>query len=91
MNSTLRDPVIISENCQIENYFIGPFSSIGDRAILQDADLEHSVMLQSAQIIGIQQRIVDSVIGQRAKLAIAPQRPKALRFLIGDDSQIELV
>jgi glucose-1-phosphate thymidylyltransferase len=91
INSNIRGPVIIGEDCQIENCFIGPFSSVGDRVILQDADLEHSVILQSAQVIGIQQRIVDSVIGQRAKLAIAPQRPKALRFLIGDDSQIELV
>jgi glucose-1-phosphate thymidylyltransferase len=91
INSNIRGPVIIGEDCQIENCFIGPFSSVGDRVILQDADLEHSVVLQSAQVIGIQQRIVDSVIGQRAKLAIAPQRPKALRFLIGDDSQIELI
>ncbi|HEY9297464.1 MAG TPA: glucose-1-phosphate thymidylyltransferase, partial [Phormidium sp.] len=36
------------------------------------------------------QRIVDSVLGQRAHLKIAPRRPKALRFMIGDDSQIEL-
>jgi glucose-1-phosphate thymidylyltransferase len=91
LNSTIRGPVIIGEDCQIENCFIGPFSSVGDRVVLQDADLEHSVILQAAQVIGIQQRIVDSVVGQRAKLAIAPQRPKALRFLIGDDSQIELV
>jgi glucose-1-phosphate thymidylyltransferase len=34
---------------------------------------------------------VDSVIGQRARMSIAPQRPKALRFLIGDDCQIEVV
>jgi glucose-1-phosphate thymidylyltransferase len=33
---------------------------------------------------------VDSVIGQRANLKAAPQRPKALRFMIGDDCQIEL-
>ena len=48
------------------------------------------MILKGAKIIGIQQRIVDSVIGQRVKLILAPQRPKALRFLIGDDSQIEL-
>ncbi len=91
INSTIRGPVIIGEDCQIENCFIGPFTSIANQVILQNADLEHSVILQSAQILGVQQRIVDSVIGQRVKLAIAPQRPKALRFLIGDDSQIELV
>ncbi|PSO56146.1 MAG: glucose-1-phosphate thymidylyltransferase, partial [Cyanobacteria bacterium QH_2_48_84] len=53
--------------------------------------LEHSVFLEGAKVVGIHQRIVDSLIGQRAQLKVAPQRPKAMRFLIGDDSQIELV
>ena len=34
--------------------------------------------------------IGDSLIGERAQLKPAPQRPKALRFMIGDDSKIEL-
>ncbi len=90
INSTIRGPVVIGENCHIENSFIGPYSSIADRATLIDADLEHSVILQSAKIVGIKERIVDSVIGQRAQLIPAPARPKALRFMIGDDSLIEL-
>ena len=91
INSTIRGPVTIGKNCHIENCFIGPYSSIADGVTLIDADLEHSVILQSAKVIGIHQRIVDSVIGQRAQLIVAPQRPKALRFMIGDDSQIEIV
>jgi glucose-1-phosphate thymidylyltransferase len=82
--------VLIGENCRIENCFIGPYSSIADRVTMIDADVEHSVILQGAKILGIHQRIVDSVIGQRAQLINAPARPKALRFMIGDDSQIEL-
>ena len=91
INSTIRGPVIIGENCHIENCFIGPYSSIANGVKLIDADIEHSVILKDATIIGIHQRIVDSVIGRRAKLEIAPQRPKALRFMIGDDSHVELV
>jgi glucose-1-phosphate thymidylyltransferase len=91
INSTIRGPVMIGQNCRIENSFIGPYTSIADGVQLQDADIEHSVILQGAKILNIQQRIVDSVIGQRAKLTLAPQRPKALRFLIGDDSQIEVL
>jgi len=90
INSTVRGPVVIGENSRIENCFVGPYSSIGDRVTMIDADIEHSVILQGAKIIGIHQRIVDSVIGQRAQLTNAPARPKALRFMIGDDSQIEL-
>lgn len=90
-NSTIRGPVVIGDDCQISNSFIGPYTSVGNQASLTEVDLEHSVVLQGAKISGIQQRIVDSVIGQRAKLELAPQRPKALRFMIGDDSQVELV
>ncbi|NET07273.1 MAG: glucose-1-phosphate thymidylyltransferase [Symploca sp. SIO2B6] len=91
VNCTIRGPVTIGSDCHLENCFIGPYSSVADQVTLIDADLEHSVILQGAKVVGIQQRIVDSVIGQRAQLKVAPQRPKALRFMIGDDSQIELV
>ena len=87
----LIGPVAIGDNCHIENCFIGPYSSVADQVTLIDADLEHSVILQGAKINGVHHRIVDSVIGQRVNLTVAPQRPKALRFLIGDDCQIELV
>ena len=90
VNCNIRGPVIIGENCYLENCFIGPYSSIANQVTLIDAEIEHSVLLSEAKIIGIHQRIVDTVIGRRATLTTAPQRPKALRFMIGDDSQIEL-
>lgn len=90
VNCTIRGPVTIGNDCHLENCFIGPYSSVADRVTLIEADLEHSVILQGANVSGIHQRIVDSVIGQRAHLKVAPRRPKALRFLIGDDCQIEL-
>lgn len=90
INSTIRGPVTIGDNCKIENCFIGPYSSIADDTTLIDTDIEHSVILKGASLVGIHQRIVDSLIGERAQVKIAPQRPKALRFMVGDDSQIEL-
>jgi len=44
---------------------------------MMDTDLEHSVVLQGAQIARIHQRIIDSVIGQRSAHRGSP--PKALR------------
>ena len=89
-NSMIRGPVKIGKNCNIENCFIGPYSSIDDNTSLIDIDIEHSVVLQGASLEGISDRIVDSLIGERASLKAAPKRPKALRFMIGDDSKIEL-
>lgn len=88
--SMIRGPVTIGKNCKIQNCFIGPYSSIADDTTLIDIDIEHSVVLQGATLEGISSRIVDSLIGERAHLKVAPQRPKALRFMIGDDSKIEL-
>jgi glucose-1-phosphate thymidylyltransferase len=91
INSTIRGPVAIGENCHIENTFIGPYSSIASGTTLREVDIEHSVILGEATLENIQQRIVDSVVGRRARLNVAPRRPTALRFMIGDDCQIELV
>ncbi|MDJ0588771.1 MAG: glucose-1-phosphate thymidylyltransferase [Pleurocapsa sp. MO_226.B13] len=90
INSMIRGPVTIGKNCQIQNCFIGPYSSIADDSTLIDIDIEHSVILKGASLAGISDRIVDSLVGERAQLKVAPQRPKALRFMIGDDSKIEL-
>ncbi|MBT9316759.1 glucose-1-phosphate thymidylyltransferase [Leptothoe spongobia] len=91
INSTIRGPVVIGEDCHIENCFIGSYSSIADRVKLVDVEMDHSVVLEGSIIEELHQRIVDSLIGRRAKLVHSPQRPKASRFMIGDDCQIELV
>lgn len=89
-NSTIRGPVAIGDHCHLENCFIGPYSSIGNHVTLINVDLEHSVLLEGAKVINVDQRIVDSLVGQRAQITEAPQRPRAVRLMIGDDSQVEL-
>lgn len=89
-NCTVRGPVVIGANCMLENCFVGSYTSIADGVSMADIEIDHSVVLKGATIAGIQRRIVDSLIGARAKLTITDHRPKALRFLIGDDSKIEL-
>ncbi|MFM6610047.1 MAG: glucose-1-phosphate thymidylyltransferase, partial [Dolichospermum sp.] len=43
INCTIRGPVVIGNNCYLENCFIGPYSSIADNSTLIETDLEHSV------------------------------------------------
>ncbi|CAN1211481.1 Glucose-1-phosphate thymidylyltransferase [Tumidithrix helvetica PCC 7403] len=90
INCKIRGPVIIGQNCHLENAFIGPYTSIADQVKITDADIEHCVILDDVKILGIQQRIIDSVIGRRVCLSVAPNRPTALRLMVGDDSQLEL-
>ncbi len=89
-NCTVRGPVVIGENCTLENCFVGSYTSVADESAMTDVEIDHSVVLKGAKISGIQRRIVDSLIGERATLIVTDHRPKALRFMIGDDSTIEL-
>ncbi len=90
INCSVRGPVVIGENCILENCFIGSYTSVADDVSMSDIEIDHSVVLKGANIAGIKQRIVDSLIGERAKLTNTDHRPIALRFMVGDDSVIEL-
>ena len=87
----IRGSIVISENCHLEHAYIEPYTSISDRVTIIDTDIEHSVILSDTKITGIHQRIVDSVIGQRVSMKVSPKPPQALRFLVGDDSQLEIM
>jgi glucose-1-phosphate thymidylyltransferase len=91
INCKIRGPVIIGENCHLENAYVGPYTSISDRVTIIDTEIEHSVILNDSTINGIQQRIIDSLIGQRVSMQVSPKRPQALRFMVGDDSQLQIM
>ncbi|MBI4284624.1 MAG: glucose-1-phosphate thymidylyltransferase [Chloroflexi bacterium] len=89
INSTIRGPVSIAEDCQIVNSFIGPFTSIGARTVIEDSVVEHSVILDDCVIKQVA-RLADSIIGKSAKVIRDEQTCKAIRLFIGDDARIEL-
>lgn len=87
--SIVRGPAIIGEETIIENSFIGPFSSIGRSCKIKDSVLEHVVVLDGAQVIGVS-RLEDSVIGRNALVKREETNRKALRLMIGDDAEVML-
>jgi glucose-1-phosphate thymidylyltransferase len=89
VRSTIRGPVRIGEGCLIEDAYIGPYTSIGDRVTLKKVDIDHSVVLEGAKVIAAG-RIVDSLLGQRSVVCAHQGAPVAHRFMLGDDSVVEL-
>jgi len=88
-NSTIRGPASIAEDCQIRNSFIGPFTSIGARTVTKNSLIEHSVILENCDILGIE-RLADSIIGKGTKVVKEEQNFKVVRLFIGDDAKVEL-
>lgn len=87
-NSRIRGPVVIGRNCLIEDSFIGPFSSVGDGALIHRSHLQHVVLLEGCRIEGLD-RIEDSLLGRNVHVQSSGARG-LLRLSLGDDSDVEI-
>lgn len=87
--STIRGPAIIGKNTIVEDSFIGPFTSIGDHCQVIHSAVEHTVLLDGAQIRHVP-RLDDSVLGKNAIVSKQSNANASLRLLLGDDSEILL-
>jgi len=87
VNSVIRGPVIIGEDTRVVDAFVGPFTSIGNRCIVERTAVEHAVILDEAWLSGIE-RIEDSVIGRGAVVRGGHANHRALRLMIGDHAEV---
>ena len=76
INSVVRGPAIIGENTRIVNSYIGPFTSIYHHCVIQNSEIERSIVLEHSSIEDLAQRIQDSLIGRNVVLKRSPIRPK---------------
>ncbi len=91
INSKVRGPAIIGSNTIIENSYIGPFTSIFDDCLIQNSEVEFSIILKDCKIIDVDIRIENSLLGNDVEIIKAVSRPATHRFLIGDQSRVELL
>jgi glucose-1-phosphate thymidylyltransferase len=85
--STIRGPAVIGDNVQIENSFIGPFTSIGNGCRIISSVMEHCVLLESARIEYVD-RLEDSLVGKGSSVIKNRGNHQAYRLMIGDDSEV---
>lgn len=91
INSVVRGPTIIGENTRIVNAYIGPFTSINHDCVIQDSEIERSIVLEHSHIEALPARVQDSLIGRHVMLERSPIRPKALKLTLGDYSHLGLL
>ena len=89
VNSVVRGPVAIGRDAEIRDSFIGPYTSIGHGSRIVGSSVEHSVILDRCEVIGIS-RLEDSLIGRDSRVVMGGARNTALRLMIGDHCQIEV-
>jgi len=91
INSVIRGPAIIGRGSRVVNSFVGPFTSIYHDVVIEDSEIEHSIVLEHSAIRGIPGRIADSLIGRNAKLSRSPIKPAAHKLTLGDYSDVGLL
>ncbi len=88
VRSEVRGPAVIGEGCLIEDAFIGPYTSLGDGVTVRKSEIEHSILLQNSRILDLEGRVADSLIGRNVEVTRENRRPRVMRMMIGDNSQV---
>ncbi len=90
IKSVVRGPVIIGENCVIEDAYIGPFSAIGNNSVIKKSEVEYSIILRDCKILNVHIRLEGSILGNDVEVVEATGKPHVHRFMIGDQSRVEV-
>lgn len=88
VGSLVRGPAVIGAGTVIENAFVGPYSSIGRDCILVRCEIENSIVLEGSEIREIDRRIDGSLVGRNVRIVKTDFKPKAYRFMLGDNSEV---
>lgn len=88
VGSTLRGPVIIGENCRIENCYVGPFTAIDANSVLLESEIENSIVMADCQIRQSPMRIESSLIGRGARITRTHRLPASIQLVLGDSSTV---
>jgi len=91
INSRIRGPAIIGQDTRIVNSYIGPFTSIYHHCVIENSELEHSIVLEHCHIADVPARVEDSLIGRHVQLTRSPIKPKAYKLTLGDHSQVGIL
>ena len=86
--SVIRGPAIIGAGAKIVHAYVGPFTSIMNDVVIQDTEVEHSIVLEGSCLRDLANRVIDSLIGRNVQIYRVPVKPSAYRFMLGDNSEV---
>ncbi len=85
----IRGPVSIGEGCLIKDSYVGPWTSIGNISELNGVEIEHSLVMDNANIY-TKEKIVNSVIGRNVSIVSGEDNlPRGKKLIIGENSAVE--
>ena len=90
INSNIRGPAVIGDNTTIEESYVGPYSAIGKGCTISGSEVEYSIIMDGCQINQVKRRIESSLLGNDVEILRSKTRPATHRFMLGDQSRVEI-
>ena len=88
---TVRGPAVIGAGARLRDAYIGPYTAVGERCVIENAEVEHSILLSDSVVRDLDGRIESSLLGRNVKIGRGPAQPRAYRFMVGDNSEIGIL
>lgn len=89
--ATVRGPAVIGAGASLRDCYIGPYTAIGARCTVIEAEVEHSILLEGASVCDLKGRMESSLLGRNVTVRRSDEQPRAFRLLVGDNSDISLL
>lgn len=89
-SSELRGPLVIGPRTVVRDSYVGPFTSISSGCTIVGSEVEFSIILEDSRIENLTTRMEGSLVGRNARITQAPAKPRAFRFMVGDNSEIQV-
>jgi len=89
--SSVRGPAIIGADARLTDCYVGPYTAVGDRCVIEDAEIEHSILLADSQVRRLAGRMESSLLGRNVRVGRGDRQPHAYRFMVGDNSEIGIL
>ncbi len=89
-HTLVRGPAIIGPGARLSHAYVGPYTAIGANVTIDGSQIEHSIVLDDAELLHVGARIETSVIGRGARVARSFTVPTAMRLAVGDGSEVTL-
>jgi len=89
-DSIIEGPIIINEGSIVENAHILPHTAIGKRCKINNCKIGNSIIMSDSIISNVKDNITNSLLGTDVQIIGNNRDQSAHRFILGDQSRIEL-
>jgi len=89
--SRVRGPAIIGKGSRVVDSYVGPYSSIGTNCVLEECEVEYSILMDRVTVKSVDTRIEGSILGSESVICRGTAKPHVQRFVLGEQSRVELV